>query len=91
MSMRKCDKENIAVLCDTADILHRIQYIVINIRQVWIKFRYFLARMALRCQMYNLGMRVTVKKSDKFFPRIARRSDDTDLHDGSSISLKRCL
>ena len=32
MSMRKCDKENIAVLCDTADILHRIQYIVINMR-----------------------------------------------------------
>ena len=32
MSMRKCDKENIAVLCDTADIFHRIQYIVINMR-----------------------------------------------------------
>ena len=32
MSMRKCDKENITVLCDTADILHRIQYIIINMR-----------------------------------------------------------
>ena len=79
MAMRQADEDEIAVTADGLDVLHAFERQVIETSQMRIERGDGLARVALRCDVDDLCLRVAVENPEKLRPRISGRAKNADL------------